>query len=326
MTSRGAENRPGEFELIAKLFAPLAQDPRAFGLTDDVALLSAPKGFEFAIKTDAVVESVDFFHGDPADAVAQKALRVNLSDLAAKGARPHGYLLTLLLPDWLDGAWLERFAEGLARDQAEFGLTLLGGDLSATPGPLAISVTALGLVEEGALIRRAGAKPGDRVFVSGTIGDSGGGLAVLKGEGMPGAHPSLIARYRVPHPRIALGRKLCGTASAALDVSDGLVADLEHLAHASGVSLVIDAMQVPLSRDLLSLWGDTLETRVRAATAGDDYEIAFTASTREAVLDAAEQTEVKVTEIGRVEEGRGVRLLDPRGNAISLSAKGFAHF
>lgn len=326
MTARGAENRPGEFELIAKLFAPLAQDPRAFGLTDDVALLRPPEGFEIALKTDAIVESVDFFHSDPADAVAQKAIRVNLSDLAAKGARPHGYLLTLLLPDWPDGAWLERFAEGLARDQAEFGLTLLGGDLSATPGPLAISVAALGLVEEGALIRRAGAKPGDSVFVSGTIGDSGGGLAVLKGEGTAGAHPSLIARYRVPYPRIALGRKLCGIASAALDVSDGLVADLEHLAGASGVSLAIDAMRLPLSRDLLSLWGDTLETRVRAGTAGDDYEIAFTASAREAVFEAAHQSEVSVSEIGRVEQGKGVRLLDPQGNAISLSAKGYAHF
>ncbi|HWU25160.1 MAG TPA: thiamine-phosphate kinase, partial [Rhizomicrobium sp.] len=317
MTARGAE-RPGEFDLIARLFAPLALDAGAFGLREDVALLRPPDGKDLVLKADAIVESIDFFRADPAAAVGQKAIRVNLSDLAAKGAVPHGYLMTLLLPGWPDRAWLEQFAEGLACDQAEFGLRLLGGDISSTPGPLAISIAAFGLIEHGALIRRAGAKPGDSVFVSGTIGDSAGGLSVLKGEAGAAGHQELIARYRIPSPRLELGRSLRAVASAALDVSDGLVADLEHLAGASDVAIVLDAMRIPVSPGLCELWGDTLETRVRAATSGDDYEIAFTASSRDAVMAAARQANIAVTQIGRVEAGRGIRLLDPFGNEIGL--------
>ncbi len=328
MKTRKPEPRPGEFELIGKLFAPLANAPGALGLTDDVAILDPPADFDVLLTTDAIVESVDFFRNDPADGVAQKALRVNLSDLAAKGAVPAGYLLTLFLPEWPDMSWLEQFAQGLARDQAEFGLSLMGGDMSSTPGPLAISIAAYGLVPSGAMIRRAGAKVGDCVFVSGTIGDAGGGLSVLKGAAPADLHDALVARYRVPLPRLALGQALRGLASAALDISDGLIADLEHLAHASGVAISVDAARVPLSAGLLSLWGDSLDTRCRAAVAGDDYEIAFTApaSSRNAVMAAAHRTGVSVSEIGRVDRGSGVRLLDANGKDIGLSRKGFAHF
>jgi thiamine-monophosphate kinase len=329
MKTRKPDARPGEFELIEKLFAPLARNaPGALGLGDDVAVLAPPAGVDVLLKTDAIVESVDFFREDPADLVAQKALRVNLSDLAAKGAEPAGYLLTLFLPEWPDLGWLESFAQGLARDQAEFGLSLMGGDMSSTPGPLAVSVSAYGFVPSGAMIRRAGARAGDCVFVSGTIGDSGGGLSVLKGEALAAEHQHLITRYRTPQPRLALGRALRGVASAALDVSDGLLADLGHLARASGVAISIDATRIPLSADLMSLWGDDLDARCRAAAAGDDYEIAFAApsAARDAVMAVARQVGVAVSEIGRVEEGQGVRLLDVAGREIPVPHKGFTHF
>lgn len=330
MPPGSSEARPGEFALIAELFAPLAATaPGAFGLTDDAAVFAPPAGHEVVLKTDAIVEGVHFLRDDPPETVAKKALRVNLSDLAAKGARPAGYLMALLLPEWPDMAWLRAFAGGLAGDQAEFGLALMGGDTSATPGPLAIAISAYGVVPAGAMIRRAGAKPGDLVFVSGTVGDAGAGLAVLRGAG-GGARqfPALVARYRVPTPRLALGGALRGLASAGLDVSDGLIADLGHLAEVSRVRVAVDAARVPLSDALRSLWGETTAARARAATAGDDYELAFTApaEARGRVLEAARRTATAVTEIGRVEPGQGCVLLDEAGREIALARKGFTHF
>ena len=322
--ANGKTERPGEFALIAELFAPLSKAaPGAFGLTDDAAVLAPPPGHELVLKTDAIVEGVHFFRNDPPRAIAQKALRVNLSDLAAKGAVPAGYLMVLLLPDWPDAAWLRAFADGLAADQKAFGLSLMGGDTSATPGPLSVAISAFGFVPAGQMIRRAGAKPGDLVFVSGTIGDAGGGLAALK-ENKPDA--ALIARYRVPEPRLALGPLLRGVASASLDVSDGLVADLRHIADVSQVRIEVDAARIPLSTALKALWGE--EAAMRAATSGDDYEIAFTtpASRRSEVANAAARSGVAVSEIGRVVTGEGAVLLDETGNAIALARAGYTHF
>jgi thiamine-monophosphate kinase len=304
-----------EFDLIAGLFAPLAGSKGALGLTDDVALLAPGR----IVTTDTVIEGVDFFRTDPPDTVAKKALRVNLSDLAAKGARPESYLLTLALPRHITDKWLRAFARGLWADQKQFGVTLLGGDLSATSGPLMISVTAFGTTKKPIL--RRGAREGDLVFVSGTIGDSGGGLAALKSRKRA---PFLIDRYRVPQPRVALGKKLRGLASAALDVSDGLLADLGHIAEVSKVHIAIDAARVPLSAALRRLGHDT----ARAATAGDDYEIAFTApkARRAQVLAAARVAATPVTEIGWVMKGRGVALLGPDGKPMKLAEAGWAHF
>lgn len=329
MTSGKADSRPGEFELIAELFAPLSKGaPGAFGLTDDAAVFAPPPGHELVLKTDAIVEGVHFLRTDPPGAIAQKALRVNLSDLAAKGAVPAGYLMALLLPDWPDRAWLRAFADGLAADQATFGLSLMGGDTSATPGPLAVSISAFGLVPLGAMIRRAGARPGDLVFVSGTIGDAGGGLAVLKENRSEANGPlaELVARYRVPQPRLALGPALRGIASASLDVSDGLMADLGHIAGVSKVRIEVDAPRIPLSNALQGLWGEAAVSR--AAVAGDDYEIAFTApaSQRADVANAAARSGVAVTEIGRVAAGDGAVLLDASGHEIVLPRSGYTHF
>ena len=317
-----SNSRPGEFELIAKLFAPLAGEG-AFGLKDDAAVIAPSAGCELVVTTDTIIEGVDFFANDPADTVAKKALRVNLSDLAAKGARPLAYLLTLALPEKIGMDWLENFARGLKEDQEEFGITLLGGDTSATPGPLSISVTAFGEVPIGKMIRRNGARPGDLVYVTGTIGDSGGGLSILKGAGDA---PELVACYRVPQPRTRLGVLLCGLASAALDVSDGLLADLGHIAQVSKVRLIIEAENIPLSSALKSQWGDN--ACVRAVTCGDDYEIAFAspAEKQGEILAAAQRAGIAVTCIGRVEAGEGVALVDGKGREIPVPSPGYRHF
>lgn len=321
--------RPGEFELITQLFAPLSKSaPGAFGLTDDAALLRPPAGHELVVTADALVEGVHFLSYDPPGEIAKKTLRVNLSDLAAKGAEPAGYLLMLMLPNAVSMDWLRAFARGLGEDQREFGIALFGGDTASTPGPLAIAITAFGYVPAGGMIRRAGAKPGDLVFVSGTVGDAGGGLALLRGEGSGEDVAPLIARYRLPVPRLVLGKSLRGLASAALDVSDGLIADLGHIAEVSKVRIAIDAAAIPRSPALRALWGDDPGAVIRAATSGDDYEIAFTApaAKREAVLTAAAGAGVEISEIGYVEAGKGVALLDAKGQAMTVGRAGWTHF
>ena len=328
MTNSSSE-RPGEFDLIAELFAPLATHPGAFGLTDDAAVLTPPAGHELVLKTDAIVEGVHFLPGDPADTVAKKALRVNLSDLAAKGAAPIGYMLALSIPSRVGMDWLHGFAFGLREDQGTFGISLFGGDTTSTPGPISIAISAFGHVPAGSMLRRAGAQPGDLAFVSGTIGDAGGGLACLKGEGSSleeSEREFLIRRFRVPEPRLALGAALRGTASASLDVSDGLMADLGHIADVSRVRIVVESVRLPLSPALLALKG--ADAASIAAAAGDDYEIAFTAPPfqRARIAEIAARSGVQVTEIGRVETGAGVTLTDPSGRKIPLTHKGFTHF
>ncbi len=322
--------RLGEFQLIAELFAPLAHMPGALGLADDAAVIAPPPRHEVVITTDALVAGVHFLKDDPPAFVAKKALRVNLSDLAAKGAEAAGYLVALSLPPSIDMDWLTAFADGLKQDQREFGVSLYGGDTTSTPGLLTIAITAFGFVPKGKMIRRVGAKPDDLVFVSGTIGDSGAGLALLKDKKQDVSHAVrdfLEHRYREPRPRLALGRSLRDVASAALDVSDGLLADLGHIAEVCDVRIEIDAHRLPLSGAIQALWGGGLDTRIRAATAGDDYELAFAVSPPlvDAAIKAARNT-TAITEIGRVMAGKGIRLLDDAGKEITVAHKGYAHF
>src|SRR6266496_3207838 len=231
------ENASGEDSLIARYFRPLATDPGAFGLDDDAAALK-PDGSDIVVTTDAIVEGVHFLPDDPPDTVARKALRVNISDLAAKGAAPAGFVLTLALR-YADEAWLKPFAAALGEDAAQFNCPLLGGDTVSTPGPLMVSVTAFGRVPPGRIIHRSGAKAGERVMVTGTIGD-----AALTDVA---ARAALVERYRVPQPRVAMAEIVRDYASAAMDVSDGLAGDLTKLCGASGVSAVIDLKSIPLS-------------------------------------------------------------------------------
>lgn len=329
--SSSDSGRLGEFELIARLFAPLASAPGAFGLTDDAAIISPYPGHDLVVTADAILEGVDFFASDPPASVAKKALRVNLSDLAAKGARPFGYLLTLALPQRIDATWLEDFARGLRDDQDAYEVGLLGGDMSSSE-QLSISITAFGYVPAGRLIRRKGAQAGDAVFVTETIGDSGGGLALLRdseGGALSAEYRNyLIDRYRLPAPPVLFGRSLIGSASAALDISDGLIADLGHLAVASEVRIVVEAPRIPRSPALRALWGDSDSAIARAATSGDDYQIAFTAplDAETKLQQAAHDGLATLTRIGRVEAGGGVVLLGTKAQEIALKRPGFTHF
>jgi len=305
-----------EFGIIAKYFAPLAGDG-AFGLKDDAARLPSRQGHELIVTTDTISEGTDFFAFDPADMVAQKALRVNLSDLAAKGAEPAGYLLNLTLPPTITEDWLAAFASGLGRDQKEFCISLLGGDTSAGERPLSIAITAFGFVPQGKMVKRSGARPGDAVYVTGTIGDSGGGLAIFKREKhalSDSDRDYLTGRYRVPQPPVSFAPELRAIAHAGVDVSDGLIADLGHLASASGVHIVVEGAQVPLSAPLRALWGE--DALLRAAAAGDDYQIAFTA---EPGLSGP------FSRIGQVTTGHGVNLLVD-GRIVVLPNAGYRHF
>jgi thiamine-monophosphate kinase len=269
------------------------------------------------VTTDTISEGTDFFAFDPVDTIAQKALRVNLSDLAAKGAEPAGYLLNLTLPRTVTQDWLAAFASGLARDQKEFGISLLGGDTGAGENGLSIAVTAFGFVPSGQMVTRAGARPGDAVYVTGTIGDSGGGLAIFKREKhalSDADRDFLTGRYRVPQPPVAFASALRAVAHASVDISDGLIADLGHVAAASGVHILVQGEGVPLSAPLRAFWGE--DCLVRAVTAGDDYQIAFT---------APPGLEGPFTRIGQVTAGEGVNL-SVNGRDVGISLTGYQHF
>ncbi len=281
--------------------------------------------------TDALVEGVHFRSEDAAELVARKALRVNLSDLAAKGARPFAYPLAAILPRRVDEAWLEAFASGLAADQKEFAVNLIGGDSTATPGPITLSITAFGHVASGRALLRSAARPGDLVFVSGSIGDAALGLAVLKGElsDLASEHAHhLKDRYWLPRPRPRLGQALIGLAHAAIDISDGLVADLGHIAETSGVAAEIRIDSLPLSPAAKAVLQQRPGLLERVLAGGDDYELLFTApsESRQAVerLDAA--SGIAITLIGQIAAGEGVRVIDAEGRALALSTTGYRHF
>jgi thiamine-monophosphate kinase len=333
MTS-GKQPASAEDSLIARYFRPLATDPGAFNLGDDAAILKA-LGEDIVVTTDAIVEGVHFLAEDPPDTIARKALRVNLSDLAAKGASPAGFVLTLALRA-ADDAWLTSFARGLGSDAGLFGCPLLGGDTVATPGPLMISITAFGRVPAGQMIRRNGAKPGDRVVVTGTIGDAALGLDILKGGAVAAvlvsdaaAKAMLVGRYRVPQPRNALAAAVRDHAHAAMDVSDGLAGDLAKLCAASGVSAVIDAPGIPLSAPAAALLAHGTVGIEAIVSGGDDYEIlcAIPEDRFEAFAQAAGTAGVAVTSIGTVIAGEAApRFLDGEGREIALKRLSYSHF
>jgi thiamine-monophosphate kinase len=326
-------DQSGEDSLIARYFRPIATDPGAFNLDDDAAALK-PSGDDIVVTTDAIVEGVHFLPDDPPDTVARKALRANLSDLAAKGATPAGFVLTLALRS-TDEGWLKSFAAAIGEDARYYGCPVLGGDTVSTPGPLMISITAFGRVPVGKMVHRSGAKPGDRVLVTGTIGDAALGLAALKGGNIHaalsdvGARELLIDRFRVPQPRTALAAIVRDHASAAMDVSDGLAGDLTKLCSVSAVSAVIDLESIPLSnpaRDLLSRNIISIETLIAG---GDDYEILCTVAEDrvDAFVQAAQRAGVTMSSIGMVVAGTlAPKFLDRLGNEIVLKRRSYSHF
>lgn len=324
---------PGEFALIEDIFAPLASQARgALALKDDAALYRADEGCETVLTVDAIVAGVHFLADDPAESVARKLLRVSLSDLAAKGAVPKGYLLVTAWAGDTTFDWIKRFASGLAEDQARYGVALWGGDTVKTPGPLTFSLTAIGEVPIGTMIPRGGARPGDDLYVTGTLGDAALGLEVLKGKlsGLGNEDEGhLVRRYREPEPRCSLGPRLRGLAHAGLDVSDGLLADLGHICETSGTGARIEKDRLPLSAAVKKALQRDETLFPLIVGGGDDYELLFAAPPERAreIEVAAGEAAVRVTKIGRVmgpEEG--VTLADGSGRPIPLKHLGYRHF
>jgi thiamine-monophosphate kinase len=327
-------SRPSEQGLIERFFRPLATAPGAALLSDDAATVPTGDGPELVVTTDAIVAGVHFFPDDPADAIARKALRVNLSDLAAKGARPAGYLVTLALPDDWAVDWLEGFVDGLAADQEEFGVSLLGGDTVRTPGPLMVSVTALGHAQEGGVPRRGGGAPGQRLYVTGTIGDAALGLLLRQDERLAlrwdlrrSEREWLLDRYLIPEPRLALSAVVAAYATAAMDLSDGLVGDLEKLAAASNVGAIVETARIPLSAAAARAARTDPEALTHAITGGDDYEllIAIDPDDVEAFETEARDCAVAVTDIGVLVEGEGVEI-ESGPRSLSLDRRSYSHF
>jgi len=336
-----------EFSFISRFFKPLTGgDPGAFGLTDDAAVLSVEPGERLAITVDTVIEGVHFLSDDPPETIGIKALGVNLSDLASMGSRPRAYVMSVCLPRGWDQRrlleWMEGFCSGLGAMQAQEGIHLLGGDTVSAPGPLAITITAFGVLGQASELRRSGARPGDTIFVSGTIGDAVLGLEVLKGQihDLAPVHASMLAeRYRRPCPRLAVGQRLVGVAHAAADVSDGLVADLEHICEASNTCATIAADRVPLSAAARAIVARTPHLLPLIVTGGDDYELVFSASPerRYDINCLAKNVGVPLTAIGEMEpecagtfggpasRGSRVRVLDRNGVAFETPRGGYRH-
>ena len=319
-----------EFERIRRFFAPLA-GPGGLDLLDDAGLVDCRAGRRLVVTADAIVEGVHYLPVDPPELVARKLLRVNLSDLAAMGARPLHYLLTTALPAVHGADWVAAFVRGLAEDQRRFQVSLLGGDSVATPGPAALSLTAIGEVTAGMEIRRSGALVDDLVWVSGTIGDAHLGLAVLRGaysQLAPEHRAGLIGRFRIPEPRVELGPRLAGLAHAMIDVSDGLLADLGHICKTSNVAARVEVEALPLSPAAKEVVNQQMDLRVSLAAGGDDYELLFTApaSATKAIEELSSVLGLPVTRIGLIERGKGVRLVDSEGRAIPVDHAGYRHF
>jgi thiamine-monophosphate kinase len=313
---------PAEFSLIARHFRPLA-GPGALDLTDDAAVLTPPPGRQLVLTADAMVAGVHFLPDDPPDLVGRKLLRVNLSDLAAKGALPLGYLMTVSTPRGTPEAWFAGFASGLAQDQAIYGVTLLGGDTTSTPGPISLSLTIIGHVAPDTAVHRFGAQEGDEIWVTGTIGDGALGLAVAQGR-LVDPTGFLLDRYRLPQPRVGLA--LAGIASAAMDVSDGLVQDLGHICRASGLSAEVFAGKVPLSDAARAAGPNWLVT---CLTGGDDYELllAVPPARSDALRREAGRAGIPVTQVGDFHSGPPeVMVRQANGEPLALTREGWSHF
>ncbi|MBV1837374.1 thiamine-phosphate kinase [Acetobacter estunensis] len=318
---------PDEFTFIRRHFLSLA-GPGALDLTDDAAVFAPQPGRELVVAADAMVEGVHFLPDDPAETIGRKLLRSNLSDLAAMDARPFGWLLTLACPKSdgrHDEAWFAAFANGLAKDQREFGVSLLGGDTTSTPGPLVLSLTILGDVAPGTALRRNGACDGDGLWVTGTIGDGALGLKALLGE-IPDPTGWLTDRYRLPRPRVGL--ELAGIAHAAMDVSDGLAQDAGHLARESGLGVRLDADAVPLS-DAARAVVDTDPARLALClSGGDDYELllAVPDDATERLQARCARGGVPVTRIGRFDAGlSGVSVCRADSSPFPMDRLGWSH-
>ncbi len=314
-----------ERDLIARLLKPLAAHPAARGLTDDAAVLTPPLGRDLVFTHDVLACGVHYLPGDPPSDIAWKLLAVNLSDLAAMGARPVGVLMGLGLSAGEDEAWLTGFTDGLRRALDRWDVALLGGDTVSGLAQAVLGLTAIGQVETGRALSRSGARPGDALYITGTIGDAGLGLAIAKGEAEP--DKVLLARYRRPEPRLAFGQACVGLASAAMDVSDGVLIDAQRLAAASGVAMTVELAQLPLSDAAAIRTPRTDAALLERATAGDDYELLFSAppEAEPVLMAAAEGARLRLTCIGSVGEGAGLTVTGLSGDHLTPARLGYEH-
>jgi thiamine-monophosphate kinase len=336
MTSEQQDQRLCGEEALIRLLAPLASGaPGAFGLADDCALIGVEPGTQLVLKTDPVAEGVHFFGDDAPEDIGWKALAVNASDLAAKAARPLGYLMALSFPEAPTAAWLKRFAAGLEAAQTAFGCHLLGGDTDRRPGPITITITILGTVEARGMVRRGTAQPGDVLFVSGTLGDAFLGLTLRKDAALSGRWglareeaQHLIQRFLRPQPRLALASALRAHASAAMDVSDGLAKDLARMCNASGCAGSVRLADVPLSASAAKAVAADPALGVGMVTAGDDYEVlaAVPAANADQFRSSAVGCGIPVSPIGWIRAGSGVVIEGDDGRPLVLDHPGWDHF
>jgi thiamine-monophosphate kinase len=321
-----------EFSLISTYFRPLTlSNPAALGLMDDAALLVPSFGKQTVITCDALVGGVHFLDESPPRDVAARALRTNLSDLAAMGATPIAYTLALMVPTGTEGRWFKDFAAQLYEDQEKYGIFLIGGDTVVTPGPLSVSVTAFGEVPVNSALTRSGARVGDSIFVTGTLGDAYLGLRALKGELKEDRTVDVgvfVDKFCRPEPRLSLAKNLLGIATAAVDVSDGLLADIEQLCRASDVGAVVREMAVPLSEGAEFLARKNPGLRSELLNSGDDYELALVVpgGNREAFSEITKQYSIPITEIGFITGGNEVNLIDDSGTTVERERGGYRHF
>ncbi|MEQ1577016.1 MAG: thiamine-phosphate kinase [Hyphomicrobium sp.] len=325
-----------ESELIQTYLAPLARrTPGALGLSDDCGVLVVPPGVELIVTTDAIAAGVHFLNDDAANDIAWKALAVNVSDLAAKGAVPLAYQMALSFPEAPHHDWLRGFASGLDEAQAAFGIGLLGGDTDRRPGPLTITITAFGYAAKGRMVLRSGARPGDVIFVSGTLGDGALGLQIrLQPAAAVNWHLTsseaydLGRRYLRPDPRLRLGPALLDYATAAMDISDGLMKDLSRMCGASHVGARLEIASIPLSQGACTVVTNDPSQMSRIVSGGDDYEILCTVlpENTDGFLSAAHACGIDVARIGTIVPGGGVCLYDADGQPVQLAGAGWDHF
>lgn len=312
-----------EFEVIEKIFRPLAKKgPPAFNLENDTAIYSPPRGYDLVLTKDVVIEAVHFPADSKPEVAARRLLASNLSDLAATGAKPVGYLLGIMGSKKTDETWLKKFASALKAEQEKYKITLFGGDTTSGSKSLCLSLTAIGIVPKGKGLSRKGAKAGDVLFVSGTIGDAHLGLRGILGKGP--RNDFLISRFENPEPRLDLGQGLIGLASATVDISDGLVADAGHIGEASRVGVEIDLTRVPISTQAKKT-GASIKDLI---SAGDDLELAFSVAKGkvERITQLASNLGLPLTEIGRFVKGRGVRVLDQNRQKVDIKKPGYRHY
>ena len=314
-----------ERDLITRLLVPLATHPAARGLADDAAVLTPAIGRDLVFTHDVLACGVHYLPTDPPSDIAWKLLAVNLSDLAAMGAQPVGVLMGLGLSEAEDEAWLTAFAGGLNRGLERWGVALLGGDTIGGLSQAVIGLTAIGQVGSGLALSRTGARPGDDLYITGHIGDSGLGLAIARGEAA--ADKYLLSRYRRPEPRLAFGQGLAGLASAAMDVSDGLLIDAARLAAASGISVRVELSRLPLSDAAALRTAQTDADLLARATSGDDYELLFAAppGARTSLLTLADKQRLRLTRIGSIETGEGLTIIGLSGDRLNPTRLGYEH-